>query len=337
MTLATDRNASSVIVAGSGAAPLVSVLIPAYNCGRYLGRALDSVLAGQGVSLEVIVVDDASSDDTAAVALAYADRGPVRLLRNEGNRGVSYSRNRAMREARGEWLALLDGDDWFGPGRLAALLALARESGADLVADDMFLVDDASGHAYSTRLIDNQALPLAPGLVSPARCVRLDLGSVKPLMRRGFVVAEELFYPESLRYGEDFVQLLRALLAGGRLAMAATPGYYLRRGNTGSATRQRLALATQVAAATRELLADPRVHTDGDLVLALNQRLRQAEEMARLSRWRHDLGRGLQAWWQLARQPELLGAFARSGLGALQRRWNRRRHRARLAGAVHGL
>jgi glycosyltransferase involved in cell wall biosynthesis len=101
--------------------PLVSVIVPAYNCGRYLAEALTSAL-GQGyTNQEIIVVDDGSTDDTLDVARRFGGR--VRVVSQE-NRGPAAARNRGAREARGEFLAFLDGDDIWLPGKTCAQVAI---------------------------------------------------------------------------------------------------------------------------------------------------------------------------------------------------------------------
>lgn len=97
--------------------PLVSVVIPTYNCGPYLAAALDSVLEQDYAPFEVIAVDDGSTDDTLDTLARYAER--VRVVRQD-NRGPAAARNRGVREARGDYLAFLDGDDLWLPGKLSA-------------------------------------------------------------------------------------------------------------------------------------------------------------------------------------------------------------------------
>lgn len=100
--------------------PAISVVVPAYNAAATLPRALDSVLSQSLPAHEVIVVDDGSTDDTDKVLAAYAERKsgpPLRCIR-QANAGPSAARNRGVDEARGDWIAFLDADDWYYPGRL---------------------------------------------------------------------------------------------------------------------------------------------------------------------------------------------------------------------------
>lgn len=105
---------------------LVSVVIPAFNQARYLKLALDSALRQTHEDLEIIVVDDGSTDDTAEVCRSITD-ARLRYIHqpNDGTHGLG-ARNRGMLEARGEWIALLDQDDVWDHGKLSAQLALAQ-------------------------------------------------------------------------------------------------------------------------------------------------------------------------------------------------------------------
>lgn len=110
---------SSIDANSNTDASAVSVVIPAYNVAAYIGRAVASALAQTARPLEVIVVDDGSADGTGEIAAAM---GPlVRVVRQE-NAGLPAARNAGIRHARGEFIALLDGDDQWRPGHLEAAM-----------------------------------------------------------------------------------------------------------------------------------------------------------------------------------------------------------------------
>lgn len=100
-------------------APLFSVVVPTHDRARLLARAVASVLAQTSENFELLIVDDASSDDTAAVARSFDDPR-VRYLRQEENRGVAAARNAGIAAAAGEWVAFLDDDDEYLPRFLEA-------------------------------------------------------------------------------------------------------------------------------------------------------------------------------------------------------------------------
>ena len=110
--------------------PRVSVVVPTHNRSDLLSVTLRSVLRQRDVDLEVIVVDEASTDDTTAMLGRLAD-SRVRTIRHETPRGVSTARNRGAREARGEWVAFIDDDDLWAPDKLARQLHAAQETGRD--------------------------------------------------------------------------------------------------------------------------------------------------------------------------------------------------------------
>jgi glycosyltransferase involved in cell wall biosynthesis len=109
--------------------PEVTVVIPTRDRWPLLGGTLASALAQRDVELEVIVVDDGSSDETPARLATHPD-GRVRTFRHDPNRGVAQARNRGIAEARGEWLAFLDDDDTWSPLKLRTQLDAVRRWGA---------------------------------------------------------------------------------------------------------------------------------------------------------------------------------------------------------------
>lgn len=105
---------------------LVSVVIPAYNCAKYISQALESALC-QDVPLEILVIDDCSKDNLDAVMAGFLSHPQIRYLKNETNMGVAYTRNRGVSLAKGAYIAYLDADDCWEKGKLKRQLALIQE------------------------------------------------------------------------------------------------------------------------------------------------------------------------------------------------------------------
>ncbi len=249
--------------------PRVSVIMPAYRTRELALRAVQSALGQAGVDVEVIAVDDASDDGTGE--LLHDLRDPrLTVLRQPVNRGPSAARNRALGVARGEWVALLDSDDWYASGRCARLLEVAETGGLDLVTDNVWLVPHGEttprGTLFAGRLRAAREFD-APSFVRAniPGASELMLGMTKPILRRRFVESHALRYDERIRYAEDFEFYVRCLLAGGRFAVIPDAHYYYTHDRPGAATtRQRLRKLQQALAVTESLLTssgplEPRV------------------------------------------------------------------------------
>ncbi|XHR30848.1 MAG: glycosyltransferase family 2 protein [Chthoniobacteraceae bacterium] len=194
---------------------LVSILIPAYNAGRFIERALESVRMQTLAEWEVIVVEDGSQDETQALVTKFAAEVPqmVRYERATENRGVSATRNRLLELARGKYLAFLDADDFWKPEHLASGVA-TLEHGADLCFSGFLIFDLDTGETVTPPLVDLAAM----GDVA-ARLFRSNFIQTSSLvmMRASAVRKTGLFDPQ-LAIGEDCDYWIRIISMGGRLA-----------------------------------------------------------------------------------------------------------------------
>lgn len=121
---------------------LVSVIMPSWNTASLIGESIRSVLAQTYENWELIIVDDCSTDDTDAVVASFSD-GRIRYFKNENNLGAAFTRNRALREARGEWIAFLDSDDLWMPEKLERQIAFMRENDCPLSYTEYEKIDEA--------------------------------------------------------------------------------------------------------------------------------------------------------------------------------------------------
>lgn len=185
--------------------PKVSVIIPAYNCARYIAEAIDSVLAQTYQDFEIIVVDDESTDGTGEVVRRYADR--VRYIRQD-NRGPSGAKNTGIQAARGEYISTLDGDDLWLPQRLEKLVPLLdQQPELGFVYGDCYRIDETPD-----RIQPRTAFEIHGGARRGWVLERLVMVNFVPsqsvLIRRRALDVVGLF-DESYRIGEDWDLWLR--------------------------------------------------------------------------------------------------------------------------------
>jgi len=256
-----------------GDAPNVSIVIPAYNAQSYIGSAIRSAQAQTMSNLEIIVVDDASTDGTAAIVQEFsgADRR-VRYARMEKNSGPAASRNCGLRLARGEWIALLDADDRFHPNRLEVLLTLARTSGAEIVADNLLFctgADDAGRPMIPEATLAAPRQLMFAEFMESCHPKRISYVFMHPMFKREFIEANSISYNERCRNGEDFLFYVDLFLAKGTWYLTPEPMYvYLV--NAGSLTdivsRED---RRQMVAKLRTTLRDPIAISDARLFSAI--------------------------------------------------------------------
>lgn len=222
ITTSTMKDLDPGISAGvtahrEGPAPLVSIIVPAYNVAPFIGETLDSVFAQTFTDFEVIIVNDGSPDteEFERALRPYQDR--ICYLKQD-NSGASAARNTGLRAARGELIAFLDADDLWLPQYLEQQLKFMREYGCDLACADamIFGVSADAGRSYMDSL-----MPSAPpqGQVTFLELVNAE----RSLITSGVVVRRDLtlevgLFDETLRNAQDFDLWLRLARHGARLA-----------------------------------------------------------------------------------------------------------------------
>ena len=266
--------------------PEVSIIVPTYNSEEYIAQALESVFNQTHWNLEVILIDDSSTDSTLSIARSFNEKR-LRIFTNSRNRGVSYSRNRGIRHAKGKWIALLDSDDWYAPERIEQLLLAARETSADLIADDLFLIQDSQACHWSTLLQENRLESLSSWqLIDAVKFVKSDrpsaigakrnwsLGYIKPLIKKEFLSQNNIRYRENINVGEDFTLYLECLWHHARFYMVNRPYYYYRTRQLSLSTRKPIDYLLQSEQITQSFIVRL-THSDLDVNIhkALQQNL----------------------------------------------------------------
>jgi glycosyltransferase involved in cell wall biosynthesis len=197
------------------ASPLVSIMMPAFNAGRTIRFALASLIAQTFQNWECIVVDDGSSDDTAKIAQSFFD-SRIRVIRLEKNQGRGFARQRALDEARGDFIAMLDADDWIYPDKLQNQVEVMLENeDVSLVSCGMAIMDREENFVGIRGKGSGSKLTyLRPGKVPVAHA---------PSMIRASHIGK-LTYDARFRLAQD-VDFLRRFLFGRRYVNENFIGY----------------------------------------------------------------------------------------------------------------
>lgn len=211
----------------------ISVVIPAYNQGRYLGPAIESCLAG-GIVQELIVVDDGSTDETPAVCAQYATE--IVYVR-QANRGVSAARNRGLKDVTADWVTFLDADDLIESGWFACVSEAVRSGDrGDVIYGDYVLFDDDGRYSLTIR---------------PPRISVRGLLSDAGLLPSGAVVRRATLdevggFREGLEVVEDWDMWLRLALAGASFMHLPAVSVRHREHREGASKRRIHALERQI-------------------------------------------------------------------------------------------
>jgi len=249
--------------------PEVAVIMANYNCARFIRAAIQSVLAQTLTSWELIIVDDASSDDSVALAQQAANGDPrIKILTQPSNRGPGAARNRALELDTARWIAILDSDDLMPPHRLESLLRRATQAGASIVADNLLeFSSQTQPRSFLPARLNKEVCWISLDAFVGSNCLYSrtpPLGYLKPMIRADIVRDMDVRYDESLRIAEDYYFLVELMLHGYRLLLDPTSVYLYRKHPGSVSHRMRAAdIAALIAAedrfARRELAFSPRV------------------------------------------------------------------------------
>lgn len=216
--------------------PIVSVVMTNYNGERYLAEALGSILAQTLTEFEILLVDDASTDGSVAIAQATAAKDArLHIQCLTKNIGPAAARNHALIASRGKWIAIVDSDDFIHPERLQRLVAAAEAVQADIIADDQLIFDN-NHRAAPRRLLCGDLLSAATW-ITPAQYVNANrlfartasLGYLKPLIRASIMARDDILYTENMHIAEDYDLILRLLVRGARFRLLPELLYFYRR------------------------------------------------------------------------------------------------------------
>lgn len=193
--------------------PRVSVVIPTYNREKWISKAIDSVLAQTYTGLEIIVVDDGSTDQTRQLIDNYGDR--VRYI-YQRNTGVSSARNRGILEARGEWIAFLDSDDEWLPEKLESQLDLADRYPQIVMVASNVHIDDGRNKLLSFDITEQLFIDQTERVIyNPLQVVcKISFFPTSSFLIKKITLVQAGMFDEKLSFSEDRDLACRVALLG---------------------------------------------------------------------------------------------------------------------------
>lgn len=212
--------------------PKISVIVSIYNVENYLQRCIDSILAQTFTAFELLLVNDGSTDNSGEICNKYAkEDSRIRLFHKE-NGGVSSARNLGLVNAKGEYVAFIDGDDWTEKDYLSVLYNYAVSQNADIVACDFVLEQSQSECVYMRQPYDNNKERIIQKLLNN------ELGGYlwNKLIKRKIFVDNGISFPNDIVIWEDLLVSVSLYCCSAHFAYVSKPLYHYVHYNTSSAT-----------------------------------------------------------------------------------------------------
>lgn len=218
--------------------PKVSVIVPVFNVARYLPQCLDSLRSQTLQDMEILLVNDGSTDGSADILRTYAALDQRFRLIERPNGGYSAARNTGLKEVRGDFVGFVDADDWVEPDMFEHLLSLAEGQQADLAQSGFdWYLEQEGRHVPKDNSWIPPLLTRSGGSLRGAEAILFeDIAIWKKLYRRSLLEAGALSFDEGMPMGEDVPFHLSALCLAGRIAASDRPLYHYRKQRPGQQT-----------------------------------------------------------------------------------------------------
>lgn len=206
--------------------PKISISVPVYNVERYLRQCLDSLLAQTLQDIQIVLVDDGSTDSSGRICDEYADRDARIMVIHKANGGLASARQAALEVAKGEYFCACDADDWVEPDMYERMYQLAQQSGADVVSCDYYAnYPDGReiAHRYGkkledrTDLLDDVLKDLLPHMIW------------NKLFKRDLFSRYNIEWEKGINMGEDLLMSLKLFRFPLKMCHVPTCLYHYRR------------------------------------------------------------------------------------------------------------
>lgn len=212
---------------------LVSVIVAAFNVEKYIEECIQSILSQTYRYIELIVVDDCSTDNTLSICNSWISKDPrITVIHNETNSGVSKTRNIALNCANGKYVAFVDGDDALLPDCIEYMVRLIVKTDSDMC------ISKNCYHDPEEKQVPNDTIETASPIEATALLLsqKVDVGCWNKLYNKEFLDTHNIRFSEDLFYGEGLNFITTVSVLSKKVGIGNRKVYYYRRTNTESAT-----------------------------------------------------------------------------------------------------
>lgn len=214
---------------------LVSIIVPVYNTEKYIDRCLKSLLSQTHTELEILLIDDGSTDSSGVICDGYAERdGRVRVFHLE-NGGVSRARNFGLSEMRGDFVIFVDSDDHLAEDAVERELSVIEDNGCDLAIFSLIFDD---GKSQSTPKLKSGAYQPKDYLLDPEQDIGCLCSPCNKIYKSRIIKKRELRFTDGVKYGEDFIFNSRYLTCAESLFVSSDAYYYYDISREGSGVKR---------------------------------------------------------------------------------------------------
>lgn len=214
--------------------PKVSIIVPVYNVEQYLPKCIESILNQTYRNLEIILVNDGSTDSSGSICDEYASKDPRIKVLQQKNSGVSAARNYGLEIADGEYIGFVDSDDWLDDDMYSSLVDLAESNQADLAICGYYVNNDIDPSIKKEKAPERLTQEMAI-----VKCLDIDYFSLgtslwNKLFKSSLIKGHKLKLDESLVIGEDMLFVCQFILEAETIIHSPQPKYHYAINDTGA-------------------------------------------------------------------------------------------------------
>lgn len=209
---------------------IISIIVPLYNAEKYIEKCLNSIIKQTYIHIEIIIVDDGSTDMSGKIADKYALEDSRIKVIHQSNQGVSVARNNGLKSVSGEFVTFVDSDDWIELNMLECLYMESQREKSDIVICGWL---EEKGDTKQEKVLGIKEDTLSLNQVNNMKnlieySIGNDFGSWAKLFRTEVILKNSIFFPENIPLGEDYIFILRFLTYAKTASFLNSPLYHYR-------------------------------------------------------------------------------------------------------------